>query len=357
MTKPYSSPRFIANYFNAGYLKMEVKLKNLKKDALLKLFKLTYQERYEHVGPEVTSLQDGEMRLCLVDDLKEHMAWQTDYCIMKEGMPILRGRESVPGMNSSERVLLRLHVSYMIKSFPMVQVLAEVMIVGHGGDGIVGESGKKTGESGGYRNFVTQESFLEFLGCSAMGTVFVVAKLLLDAEGIKLGSKFLLRSCVLFLASSRGIEHKSKDVLVVASESYDKNGGKWKKREAKGRKTILLRKYSRDTNPRKVKSATSVEKKGIGQEVGTSKKDNENTAKTLASCALVTLDLHAHTFLFEYIRVAKVLIVGYKHVVMNCGSAGNRQHDKSEPSSKSLDFEVLIVGYEHVVMNCGSAGI
>ncbi|GJX55866.1 hypothetical protein Tco_0285763 [Tanacetum coccineum] len=26
MTKPYSSPRFIANCFNAGYLKMEVKV-------------------------------------------------------------------------------------------------------------------------------------------------------------------------------------------------------------------------------------------------------------------------------------------------------------------------------------------
>ncbi|GKB28115.1 hypothetical protein Tco_0867516, partial [Tanacetum coccineum] len=47
-----------------------LKLKNLKKDALLKLFKFTYQERYEHVGPEVTSSQDGETRLCLVDDLK-----------------------------------------------------------------------------------------------------------------------------------------------------------------------------------------------------------------------------------------------------------------------------------------------
>ncbi|GJT17106.1 hypothetical protein Tco_0875812 [Tanacetum coccineum] len=38
-----------------------LKLKNLKKDALLKLFKLTYQERYEHVGPEVTSSQDGKV--------------------------------------------------------------------------------------------------------------------------------------------------------------------------------------------------------------------------------------------------------------------------------------------------------
>ncbi|GJS10219.1 hypothetical protein Tco_0367015 [Tanacetum coccineum] len=35
-----------------------LKLKNLKKDALLKLFKFTYQERYEHVGSKVTSLQD-----------------------------------------------------------------------------------------------------------------------------------------------------------------------------------------------------------------------------------------------------------------------------------------------------------
>nr|GEX32266.1 ribonuclease H-like domain-containing protein [Tanacetum cinerariifolium] len=31
------------------------------------------------------------------------MAWQTDYCIMKEGMSILRGRKSVPGTNSNER--------------------------------------------------------------------------------------------------------------------------------------------------------------------------------------------------------------------------------------------------------------
>ncbi|GJW76494.1 hypothetical protein Tco_0138176 [Tanacetum coccineum] len=38
-----------------------LKLKNLKKDALLKLFKLTYQERYEHVGPKVTSSQDGKV--------------------------------------------------------------------------------------------------------------------------------------------------------------------------------------------------------------------------------------------------------------------------------------------------------
>nr|GFB08053.1 hypothetical protein [Tanacetum cinerariifolium] len=31
------------------------------------------------------------------------MAWQTDYGIMKEGMSILRGRKSVPGISSRER--------------------------------------------------------------------------------------------------------------------------------------------------------------------------------------------------------------------------------------------------------------
>nr|GEY08839.1 hypothetical protein [Tanacetum cinerariifolium] len=37
------------------------------------------------------------------DPVEEHMAWQTDYCIMKEGMSTLRGRKSIPGMTSSER--------------------------------------------------------------------------------------------------------------------------------------------------------------------------------------------------------------------------------------------------------------
>ncbi|GJR88216.1 hypothetical protein Tco_0212227 [Tanacetum coccineum] len=51
-------------------------LKDGGEDAILKLFKITYQERYEHVGLKVTSftrwqsLKDGESRLCSVDDLK-----------------------------------------------------------------------------------------------------------------------------------------------------------------------------------------------------------------------------------------------------------------------------------------------
>nr|GEZ37087.1 hypothetical protein [Tanacetum cinerariifolium] len=35
------------------------------------------------------------------------MAWQTDYCIIKEGMSTLRGRNSIPGMNSIEREMER----------------------------------------------------------------------------------------------------------------------------------------------------------------------------------------------------------------------------------------------------------
>ncbi|GJU19797.1 hypothetical protein Tco_1153139 [Tanacetum coccineum] len=38
-----------------------LKLKNFKKDATLKLFKLTNQERYEHVGPEVTRSHGGKV--------------------------------------------------------------------------------------------------------------------------------------------------------------------------------------------------------------------------------------------------------------------------------------------------------
>nr|GFA10367.1 zinc knuckle CX2CX4HX4C [Tanacetum cinerariifolium] len=41
----------------------------------------------------------------------EHMAWQTDYCIMEEGMSILRGWKSVPGMNSSEREMEKTYYS------------------------------------------------------------------------------------------------------------------------------------------------------------------------------------------------------------------------------------------------------
>ncbi|GJW77117.1 hypothetical protein Tco_0138799 [Tanacetum coccineum] len=48
-----------------------LKLKNFKKDATLNLFKSTNQERYEHVGLEVTSSQDGKVNKIA----KQDYAW------------------------------------------------------------------------------------------------------------------------------------------------------------------------------------------------------------------------------------------------------------------------------------------
>ncbi|GJV76551.1 hypothetical protein Tco_1508135 [Tanacetum coccineum] len=70
MTKPYSFPRFIANCFNAGYLKMEVKISaTLIPYIFLEVTKISrkmvtlafeHQEQYEHVGSEVTRSQEGK---------------------------------------------------------------------------------------------------------------------------------------------------------------------------------------------------------------------------------------------------------------------------------------------------------
>ncbi|GJS13881.1 hypothetical protein Tco_0408353 [Tanacetum coccineum] len=56
---------------------MKFKVKELQERCIIKAFKLSYQEKYKHVGPEVTRsqegkrLQDDDKRLCLVDDLKK----------------------------------------------------------------------------------------------------------------------------------------------------------------------------------------------------------------------------------------------------------------------------------------------
>ncbi|GJS71766.1 hypothetical protein Tco_0704607 [Tanacetum coccineum] len=51
-------------------------VKELQERCIIKAFKLSYQEKYEHVGPKLqdhkmTRLQDDAKRLCLVDDLKK----------------------------------------------------------------------------------------------------------------------------------------------------------------------------------------------------------------------------------------------------------------------------------------------
>ncbi|GJY26403.1 hypothetical protein Tco_0401129 [Tanacetum coccineum] len=63
---------------NENMLSQSSRIRRILKDGgeALKLFKSSNQERYEYVGPEVTSSQDGQghkmakKRLCLVDDLK-----------------------------------------------------------------------------------------------------------------------------------------------------------------------------------------------------------------------------------------------------------------------------------------------
>ncbi|GKE34467.1 hypothetical protein Tco_1453789 [Tanacetum coccineum] len=65
-----------------SHIKMEmerrsVKVKELQERCTINAFKLSYQEKYEHVSPKVTSTQVGkrsqvdDKRLCLVDDLKK----------------------------------------------------------------------------------------------------------------------------------------------------------------------------------------------------------------------------------------------------------------------------------------------
>ncbi|GKC13086.1 hypothetical protein Tco_1009868, partial [Tanacetum coccineum] len=76
ITKPYSSPRFIANCFIADSHKDGHGVKELQERCTTKAFKLSYQEKYEHVGPKLqihkmARLLDDVKRLCLVDDLKK----------------------------------------------------------------------------------------------------------------------------------------------------------------------------------------------------------------------------------------------------------------------------------------------
>ncbi|GJV16899.1 retrovirus-related pol polyprotein from transposon TNT 1-94 [Tanacetum coccineum] len=58
-------------------LRQSVKVKELQERCIIKAFKFSKQQQYEHVGSEVTRsqegkiLQDDDKRLCLVDDLKE----------------------------------------------------------------------------------------------------------------------------------------------------------------------------------------------------------------------------------------------------------------------------------------------
>ncbi|GJW30549.1 hypothetical protein Tco_0047424 [Tanacetum coccineum] len=75
-----------------------LKLKNFKKDATLKLFKSTNQERYEHVGPEVTSSQDGKVYKMAKRDYAWLMISRMELYMMnrKHGRMILEFVENGP---------------------------------------------------------------------------------------------------------------------------------------------------------------------------------------------------------------------------------------------------------------------
>ncbi|GJV95065.1 hypothetical protein Tco_1546642 [Tanacetum coccineum] len=56
--------------------RQSVKVKELQERCIIKAFKLSYQEKYEHAGPKsqdykMARLQDDVKRLCLVDNLKK----------------------------------------------------------------------------------------------------------------------------------------------------------------------------------------------------------------------------------------------------------------------------------------------
>nr|GEY39047.1 putative reverse transcriptase domain-containing protein [Tanacetum cinerariifolium] len=76
----------------SGYHQLRVREEDIPKTA--------FRTRYGHYEFQV-------MPFGLGNAPAEPMAWQTYYCIMKEEMSILRGRKSVPGMDSSEREMER----------------------------------------------------------------------------------------------------------------------------------------------------------------------------------------------------------------------------------------------------------
>ncbi|GKD06886.1 hypothetical protein Tco_1186571, partial [Tanacetum coccineum] len=63
-------------YIKMGVERQSVKVKELQERCIIKAFKLSYQEKYEHVrlksqDYKMARLQEDVKRLCLVDDLKK----------------------------------------------------------------------------------------------------------------------------------------------------------------------------------------------------------------------------------------------------------------------------------------------
>ncbi|GKB24343.1 hypothetical protein Tco_0863744 [Tanacetum coccineum] len=83
--------------------------------------------------------------------------------------------------------------------------------------------------------------------------------------------------------AERGIEQKSKDVLVVASGNHGKRKGKWKGIGGKGKKKNSPKKVFSGFKPKKGYPSYKCGKKGHWSRTFPNcpaKKDNENSAKT-----------------------------------------------------------------------------
>ncbi|GJW54827.1 hypothetical protein Tco_0098912 [Tanacetum coccineum] len=80
-----------------------VNVKELQDKRILKAFKLSYQEKYEHVGPKsqdhkMARLQDNVKRLCLVDDLKN---FKITFYLVKDTSRSLKVKRSLQHITSS----------------------------------------------------------------------------------------------------------------------------------------------------------------------------------------------------------------------------------------------------------------
>ncbi|GKA82541.1 hypothetical protein Tco_0789289 [Tanacetum coccineum] len=81
--------------------RQSVKVKELQDKRILKTFKLSYQEKYEHVGPKsqdhkMARLQDDDKRLCLVDDLKK---FKITFYLVKDTSQSLKDAKDFQGGN------------------------------------------------------------------------------------------------------------------------------------------------------------------------------------------------------------------------------------------------------------------
>ncbi|GJZ86950.1 hypothetical protein Tco_0658560 [Tanacetum coccineum] len=89
-----------------------LKLKNFKKDATLKLSKSTNQERYEHVGPEVTSPQDGK-----ISRWRRDYAWSMISKLLKITMSNTSSRNKLnPEINDHYNIFTRESQEYELKT-------------------------------------------------------------------------------------------------------------------------------------------------------------------------------------------------------------------------------------------------